>query len=301
MIEAVYGMPPPGLEPTSATAVQVSPLIPASARLEDLPEGALQRFVVAAPAGALERRYVLALALRALAPGGLLVALAPKDRGGHRLARELDVFGAAPTSAARRHHRICVARRLDKPAGLAAAIEAGGPQFAERLGLWSQPGLFSWDRLDTGTALLKRHVAQCSGAGADLGAGAGALAVTILEARAVTSLALVDIDRRAIDAARRNVGDSRAQFLWRDVRDLAGEVRELDFLVMNPPFHRLDRTDLSVSETFVRTAFEILKKNGVLRMVANVALPYERLLSAAFSRVAELERAGGFKVLEAVR
>ena len=38
--------------------------------------------------GTLERRYALALILRALKPGAPLTALAPKEKGGSRLGKE---------------------------------------------------------------------------------------------------------------------------------------------------------------------------------------------------------------------
>src|SRR5439155_25565400 len=125
---AVYGHAPPALAAVAARAVQLSPLVPGAAALEDAPAGSYQRLTIAAPPGTLERRFVLAHALRALAPDGELIALAPKDKGGARLKKELEGFGCAVAESARRHHRICAARRPSEPTGLDAAIEAGGPQ-----------------------------------------------------------------------------------------------------------------------------------------------------------------------------
>ena len=45
--------------------------------------------------GTLERRYAIALALRALAPDAALTVLAPKDKGGSRIGEELRAFGCA--------------------------------------------------------------------------------------------------------------------------------------------------------------------------------------------------------------
>src|SRR5207245_2471269 len=81
----VYGHPPQGLAAVPARAVQLSPLVPGAAALEDAPAGSFARLTIAAPPGTLERRFVLAHALRALAPDGELIALAPKDKGGARL------------------------------------------------------------------------------------------------------------------------------------------------------------------------------------------------------------------------
>jgi 16S rRNA (guanine1207-N2)-methyltransferase len=294
----VYGAPPPELAPVPAGAVQASPLVPGAAALEDAPDASLDEAVVAAPAGALERRYVLAQALRALKGGGRLTALAPKDRGGLRLKAELEAFGCQVEAGGRRHWRVAACRRPDAPAGRATAIAEGGPQVPPGLGLASQPGVFSWDRPDPGTALLARHVGGLAGAGADLGCGVGVLALAALAEPAVTRLALVDIDRRAVAAARRNVADPRASFLQADLRE-AAPLAGLDFVAMNPPFHLDGAEDRTLGQLFIRRAAAMLRRGGLCRLVANVALPYETPLREAFAAVTLLDQAHGYKVYEA--
>ena len=134
------------------TPSRLSPAVVGARGLESLADATLARVVIAAPPGTLERRYVLAHGLRALAPGGELIALAPKDKGGSRLAGELAAFGCTVSEDARRHHRICRCARPAAPSGLEAAIAAGGLQRVPALGLWSQPGVFCWDRIDPGSA-----------------------------------------------------------------------------------------------------------------------------------------------------
>ena len=225
--------------------------------------------------------------------------LAPKDRGGARLRKEMEAFGADVRETARRHHRICVTRRPAEPIGLEAAIAAGGPQIAPTLRLWSQPGVFSWDRLDPGSALLLKHLEGLEGRGADLGCGMGVLARAMLEPPSVSELILIDLDRRAIYAARRNIEDApRAKFLQHDLRRPATSLKDLDFVIMNPPFHAGGAEDRSLSAAFVAAAAGALRKGRVCRLVANVALPYEALMASAFARVASLARAGGYKILE---
>jgi 16S rRNA (guanine1207-N2)-methyltransferase len=247
----------------------------------------------------LERRYVLAQALRALKPGGRLIALAPKAKGGARLAQELAAFGCVPVASARRHHRFCEAERPTELQGLDEAIVAGGPQIASALGLWSQPGVFSWDRLDPGTALLLRHLPPLAGAGADFGCGVGLLSLAVLKSTGAQKLALVDADRRAIDAARRNVEDPRAGFAWRDLRSPWPELKDLDFVVMNPPFHEGGHDDPGLGGVFIRRAAEALRKGGTLWMVANRRLPYEAALEDVFAKVKTVEQTDGYKVFEA--
>ena len=88
MNSLIFGRPPLVFDPPT-DAVQVSPRVPGAAVLEDLAPESADQAVVHAPAGAIERRYTLALVLRALKPGGRLDVMAPKTRGGARLAKEL--------------------------------------------------------------------------------------------------------------------------------------------------------------------------------------------------------------------
>jgi 16S rRNA (guanine1207-N2)-methyltransferase len=296
--EALYGAPPLELATPAADAVQVSPLAIGAQSIESLGDRSLTRMVVAAPPGTLERRYVLAHALRALAPGAELVALAPKTRGGARLAEELRAFGCEIGQSARRHHRICLCVRPAEPTGLEAAIANGGPQVPPSLGLWSQPGVFSWDRLDPGSERLIAKLPPLAGRGVDLGCGVGVLGRAVLGQAAVGELLMIDIDRRAIEAARRNVVDPRATPLQADVRTHA--LSGLDFAVMNPPFHEGGREQRDLGAGFIAAAARALRRGGTLVMVANLALPYEAPLAAAFRSLETLERSGGYKVYKAV-
>lgn len=295
---AVYGRPPRELAEPARGAVQLSPLIPGSQAIEDVEAGSLESLVILAPPGSIERRYVLAQGLRAIRPDGSLTVLAPKDKGGSRLAKELTALGATFEETARRHHRICVAGRAAELA-LDEALQAGAPRFCEALGLWTQPGVFSWDRLDPGTGLLLAHLPPLAGRGADLGAGLGLLSRAVLAQGAVTRLTLVETDRRALDCARRNIDDARADFLWADVRQTDLAAGELDFVVMNPPFHDGGAEDRALGQAFIETAAGLLKPAGRLLMVANRHLPYEAVLKRSFSACHLLAEAQGFKVFEA--
>jgi 16S rRNA (guanine1207-N2)-methyltransferase len=282
-------------------AVQVSPLVPGSTGLESLGDDALSDIVIAAPPGTLERRFVLAHGLRGLRPGGELVALAPKDKGGGRLRKELEAFGCDVAETARRHHRVCLTHRPIATSGLNEAIARGALQFAPNLQLWSQPGVFSWDRVDPGSALLLETVTGFAGAGADLGCGVGLLGKAALASPAVSALTFMDIDARAIAAARRNIDDPRAVFLHADVRRAAEAAQDLDFVIANPPFHDGGREDRSLGQAFIAAAARMLKSGGHFRLVANVALPYEQTLIAHFTQVSLVARARGYKVFEARR
>ncbi len=295
----LYGRPPLVFD-RPAEALQTSPMIPGSTAIETVETGSAEAAVIYAPAGVLERRHVLAQALRALRPGGRLDVMAPKDRGGSRLRKELAAFGLEGAESSKAHHRRWQGVRPEKVSGLDEALRAGALQRVEGLDSWSQPGVFAWDRMDPGTVLLAQHLPVLKGRGADLGCGYGALSILVLRSPAVEGLRLIDLDRRAIEAARRNVEDARATFEWADVRTLpvAGD---LNFVVTNPPFHDGGAEDRRLGQTFVRQAAALLRRGGVLWLVANRHLPYEAELKAAFARVRPVVEAGGYKVFEAVK
>lgn len=299
MTTLLYGRPPAVFDPP-ADAIQTSPLIPESAALEAMEPGSVDDVTVYAPPGVLERRYTLAMALRALKVGGRLDVMAPKAKGGSRLAKEMKAFGLEIAETAKAHHRRCIAQRPDVVEGVDEAIAAGAQQLVPGLDAWSQPGIFAWDRTDAGSGLLAEHLPVLKGKGADLGCGYGALATVILRSPQAVSLKMVDIDRRAIKAARRNIEDARAKVQWTDVRTLATN-GDYDFVVSNPPFHDGGAEDRRLGRAFIRKAAEMLRKGGVLWLVANRHLPYEAELNAAFARVRPVADQGGYKVFEAVK
>ncbi|WP_304180003.1 class I SAM-dependent methyltransferase [Phenylobacterium aquaticum] len=295
----LYGAPAPGLTDIPPGATQVSPLIPGSADLAAMADGSADEAVILAPPGVLERDFVLAHALRVLKPHAALTVLAPKDKGGSRLKKALERFGCVVGEDARRHHRFCYVERPEAPASLAEVMAAGGPRLVAALGLWSQPGVFSWDRIDPGTARLMEHLPALKGRGADLGCGIGILATHILAQGQIESLVAIDIDRRAVECARHNLDDPRVLVRWADVRRLEGEIAGLDFVVMNPPFHDGGAEDRALGSAFIRAAGAMLGKGGTCWLVANRHLPYEATLNETFAKVTPKVEVGGFKVYEA--
>ena len=181
-----------------------------------------------------------------------------------------------------------------------ASIAAGAQQFVDALGLWSQPGLFSWDRIDPGTALLLSALPVFVGHGADLGCGIGVIARAVLASPGVTRMELVDLDRRAIAAAQRNITDGRATFHWADIRKVSA-LKDLDFVVMNPPFHDGGREDKALGQAFVQQAHDVLRPGGTAWLVANRHLPYEAVLDARFAQAVLRAEQDGFKVYEAIK
>ncbi|KAK0348621.1 hypothetical protein LTR94_036467, partial [Friedmanniomyces endolithicus] len=67
------------------------------------------------------------------------------------------------------------------------------------------------------------------GEGVDLGCGYGALSLVVLRSPQVKALKMVDLDRRAIRAARANIEDERGKVWWADARTLQAS-GEKDFV-----------------------------------------------------------------------
>ena len=294
----IYGTVPQGLADVPQGAIQVSPLFPDSKALEDLADQSVDSAVVLAPPGTGERAYVLAQVLRVVKIGGELSVLAPKDQGGARLLKTLQGFGCDGHEASKAHHRMVFITRPAALDGIEAAIAQGGLQDLTGQGLWSQPGVFSWDRLDPGTALLLKTLPPLSGQGMDLGCGIGLLANAVLSSPKVTQLTLIDIDGRAIKAAALNVTDPRASLVWADAREILATA-DKDFVVMNPPFHLSGSEDRRLGQAFIQAAARALRKGGTCWVVANRHLPYEEPLSTLFSKVEVRAQAQGYKVFEA--
>jgi 16S rRNA (guanine1207-N2)-methyltransferase len=295
----VYGTPPAELLSLPAGAIQFSPLMPGAQTLEQQDENTLATMTMLAPPGTLERRYAMALALRAVVPGGAFRVLAPNHQGGTRLRREMQAFGCAVEETARRHHRIVLCARPATLTGVEQALANGGPRLIEELGVWSQPGVFSWDRVDPGTALLLDHLPALSGRGADFGCGVGVLSRAVLASPKVEQMTLIDIDRRAVECAQRNIADARAAFRWADIRDGVPGLTGLDFVVMNAPFHDAGTEDRTIPISFVKRAAEALRSGGVCWLTANRHLPYEEVMRAAFRHVELKIETGGYKIYEA--
>ena len=109
---------------------------------------------------------------------------------------------------------------------------------------------------------------------------------------------LVENDRLALDAARLNVTDTRANFHWADA--LGWQTPELaHHVVTNPPFHVGRAADPSLGQAFIRAAAAILKPKGHLWLVANRHLPYESTLKDAFRTVELHAENPSFKIFHA--
>ncbi|MCD6520180.1 MAG: class I SAM-dependent methyltransferase [Anaerolineae bacterium] len=164
------------------------------------------------------------------------------------------------------------------------AVEIKG----QKLAIFSQPGIFSWQHLDPGTRLLLEHLSvRPDESILDVGCGYGVIGMYAAKQALQGHADLVDIDVLACDCARRGLIANRiknAQVIWEDALELLEEER-YSLIVSNPPFHIGHRVDLQMAQTFISRAHRALLPRGRLILVANRFLPYDKLLHRHFPSV----------------
>ncbi len=271
--------------------------------------GTLPRVILYVPGKQRERALGdLALLAETLAEGGVLAMAVANTGGAARSQSDLnDLFGGVGVLSKHKCRVLWAAKGAEFQTGLAAEWIAGAtartlPLLPEKSPIATAPGLFAWDRIDAGSALLAAHLpASLAGVVADLGCGWGYLSAEILaRCPGVTRIDAVEADSRAVALARQNLPDPRVSVRWADATQPHGTA-EWDAVVMNPPFHQGRAAVPDLGKAFIRAAAHGLKPGGKLLLVANRSLPYEADLEAAFASWRSLIDQDGFKLLEATR
>lgn len=260
------------------------------------------------PKNADEARYVVASGLNMLKRNGILLAAADNRAGGSRIARIYEGFGVSgPQEASKNKARVVWGARPEKLSeALKTALTAGEMQDIPGGMFVSVPGIFGWDKVDRGSALLAEHIpSDLKGTGADFGCGYGYLSCHILEnCPEIKALICSDADYRALLACKGNTSKinnlAKISRFWEDLTGRQTHY-DLDWVVMNPPFHEGKQSDPGIGGAFIQQAAKALRPGGRLYMVANVQLPYEDILTQNFARVEKRHEGGGFKVFEAVK
>jgi len=164
-------------------------------------------------------------------------------------------------------------------------------------GFVTVPGVFSADGIDAGSAALVAALPdKLPKRIADLGAGWGYLSREILTHAGVTELHIIEAEHAALDCARRNISDERAQFHWADATLFTPDT-PFDAVISNPPFHTSRAADPAIGRAFIAAAARMLKPGGKLWLVANRHLPYEAEAAKHFLDVQEIAGDRSFKVL----
>lgn len=273
------------------------------------PEGELYDLcAVRATKNKVEMLGLIALAARRTEEGGRIIVAQANDTGAQGLEAQIRSAFADVEVVSKNKCRGLTIRRgsADHLAMLDEWAAAAAPHMVQATGFVSQPGLFGWDKIDAGSAMLARLLPELTGRVADFGCGYGYLTIEVLKRNPSVKMVAVDHDRRAVANCALNVEDQgvadRAEIVWGDLsRPWNHGAGKYDAVVMNPPFHSGKATDIDLGRRFIENAFENLKAGGTLYMVANKMLPYEAVLGRLFGGSTIIAQEAGFKVISAVK
>ncbi len=260
------------------------------------------------PKNMIEARYLIARGIKMLRLGGVLVCAAGNKVGGSRIKKMLAQFGVDGLSDNSKNKSRCVSGlvaenvnydMVEKSLYLGAEQEIMGGAFISRA------GIFGWNKIDKGSAILTKYIPKdLKGRGADFGCGYGYLSSFLLSnCKKIKHLTCLDADYRAVEICRKNLSqfELNKELLWVDLTSIQDGLRNLNFIVMNPPFHEGKNVSISVGKRFIDSAQQSLRRGGRLFMVANNHLPYDRILEDKFFECKKLYEGNGFKVFVALK
>jgi 16S rRNA (guanine1207-N2)-methyltransferase len=166
--------------------------------------------------------------------------------------------------------------------------------------LRSLPGIFSYDRLDKGTALLLPflHVTPQERV-LDLGCGYGILGIVAALSGAAW-VDLVDENLLAIAATQENLHINQIPVVHVFPSDVlsAVEDRKYSLIATNPPFHSGKAVDYRVVQAFIDQSWQALEQGGRFLLVANRFLPYGRMMKKIYPHVEVTLQTNLYQVLK---
>lgn len=265
-------------------------------RVVTAPDAAADAAIVFLPRAKAEARARVATAAAQLRPGASLWIDGQKTDGIDAMLREIRGLGPVDDVQSRAHGKIF---RVTVPQGAWLPGDWAAARTMVEGGFVTAPGVFSADGPDPASILLAAHLpARMPTRVIDLGAGWGWLAAQVLARPGPEVVHLVEADHTALDCARENITDPRAQLHWADATTFRLP-EPVNAVVMNPPFHETRSPDPHLGARFIRAAAGLLTGAGRLWMVANRHLPYEAALAEHFADVAEIGGDARFKIISA--
>jgi 16S rRNA (guanine1207-N2)-methyltransferase len=244
-----------------------------------------------------------ATAWELLEPGGRLVAAMANTAGAARFEKDLAKAAGGVTSIQKHKCRaFTTVKSATAPTSLPTEWKSGGRRKSiPATEFIVEAGIFSTGRIDPGSQLLADALpASLHGLVADLGAGWGFLSRALARrCPGIRRIDLFEADARALACAKLNLASSPIEcaFHWHDVT--RGLPDRYDSIIMNPPFHTGQATDVDLGRAFLKVAAAALKPGGQLWLVANRQLPYEAVLETSGLSWRGLANDGTYKLIHA--
>lgn len=242
---------------------------------------------------------------RSVLKAGQAFYLVGEKKGGIASAsKKLPEYGSAMKVDFAKH---CQLWQVDldeagKPFNLDDWLSEFSVEFAgNSLSFCTMPGVFSFERLDEGSALLLQSLEgkrpkRLEQRILDFGCGVGVLGICAKTMYPEISLEQVDINWLALECTKRSLSANGLEAKvyasdgWSEV---SGRVNGV---VTNPPFHSGIKTEYDTSETFLKQAPQKMSKHAPLLVVANRFLKYPAIIESSFGRCDTVEQTGKFNV-----
>ncbi|MEN0037705.1 MAG: methyltransferase [Cellvibrio sp.] len=257
--------------------------------------------------------HLLNQAWRCLKPGGQLLIAGYKNEGTKTYiekiakllgsAKNIEKNGPVYSSELGKYTEYDAAQLLDdsdynqqRPIALDSELK-----------LLSKPGLFGWNKVDSGSALLIEQLeehfdaAKAPASCLDLGCGYGYLTIAaagLANCSSIQHWTMTDNNAAALAVARQNLLHNQ----------LTGEViaadagkgisAKVDLVLCNPPFHQGFSIDGDLTDKFLASAKRLLNPQGTALFVVNQFIPLERKAAPLFTQVKVLIDNGSFKVIQ---
>ena len=252
------------------------------------------------PKGRELARAWMAAALQALRHDGVLYAAGPNKGGAKTAFTDLNHITRASMLGSKARHRIFSAPR---PPELTRTSHFQTRTFVihgESYELVTHPGVFSYDHLDDGTALLLDQLPALNFPPGlrvlDAGCGIGVIGMVAARTMQPREVILADSDLLAIQCARQ----SDCKVIPADLtQEPLSDVAPFDLILCNPPFHQAHEQSLTFMTSFAPNARRMLVDGGNFVLVYNHFLPYRDLLEKHFASVQILAENGRYTVASA--
>ncbi len=173
-----------------------------------------------------------------------------------------------------------------------------------QLTVHSKPGIFGWDKIDRGSALLAAYLPQFLDAYPippqsvlDLGCGYGYLALCASQYN-FQQIVATDNNAAALRATRENLGPIDG-IHWNVIATNAGDQlsEQFDTILCNPPFHSGFAVDGDLSTKFLNNTQRLLKSSGRALFVVNTFIPLEQKAMQYFNNIEVLANNKSFKLV----
>lgn len=167
----------------------------------------------------------------------------------------------------------------------------------------SLPGVFSFDHLDAGTALLINAINIPAGARVlDVGCGYGIVGA-YAASKGAAWVDMIDNDLLAVASSTETLKLNQIINASVYPGDLLNDVLDTkyDLILSNPPFHAGQKVDYQIAIALIRQSFQALNKGGQLVIVANKFIRYDRLIDETFSNITCLAETGKYHVLSGIK